>query len=418
MAFSASTKAAASKASALPYYVPITASLTSFTELLQGLLKSHPLSPPGVRPTYSNIAYTLVAYALEAVTSKNYTTLLRSLLTTPLNMTSTFPSPGDDSLAVIPPIDNTWGSPYGDAAPGGGLVSSLSDLSSLLFHILARDPNLGLSSAQIAAWLQPRSFTGSRSSFVGFPWEIFRPEPQVLFPDTYNATSGAGGHSVTIHAKDGAAYGYRARIALLDEYGIGLALLTAGDQNALTVVYDAILSELVPAADAVAKEQVERDYGGVFEGRDGEGVAVRAELTTDDGISLVLSELQRNGTDIKESLLELWRVTLGEFLPSLEMTGVFRLYPIEVYKEGTLEDGRKVVKEDWRMQWEMTLGGESELPGKGISENDCLTWSLGDWLHYGSEPIDRVVFIREKETGEVVGLEFPYLRTGVVVARG
>jgi len=50
------------------------------------------------------------------------------------------------------------------------------------------------------AWLKPHTFIGLTSS-QGTPWEISRPDPAVLFPGTYDATTGTGGNSVTIVSK-------------------------------------------------------------------------------------------------------------------------------------------------------------------------------------------------------------------------
>jgi CubicO group peptidase (beta-lactamase class C family) len=105
------------------------------------MLSSFPIAPPETRPVYSNVAFTLLMYAVEAQTGKNYTELVREF-SSALGMASTRPSPGDDALAVIPPMANTWGADYGDSAPGGGLVSTLADLSSFMHAILARSPAL------------------------------------------------------------------------------------------------------------------------------------------------------------------------------------------------------------------------------------------------------------------------------------
>ncbi|KAK0707715.1 beta-lactamase/transpeptidase-like protein [Lasiosphaeris hirsuta] len=380
-------------------------------QLLSGLLKTYPIAAPQSRPVYSNIAFTLFTLALSAKANLSYAQLLGTV-TTPLNMTSTLPSPGADSLAVIPPVANSWGADYGFNAPGGGLVSTLSDLSAFLHAILSRSATLGLTATQINEWLQPRAFTGSRSSFVGAPWEIFRPEPELLFPG-YDVASGQGGHTVTVFAKDGAAYGYRARIALLDEYGVGLVLLTAGDADALTSVFDAALSVLVPALEGAAREEGKREYVGAFAGkstRETGEVEVNASVAL-DGASLRLIGLARNGTDILESLGELWAATVGEFLPSIETTGVYRLYPTGIFRESVLADGRKVLEEDWRLSPDLLLNSDTELPGKGISGNDCLDWTLVDWMYYGSEPVDRFVFVKDVGTGSVLGLDLPFLRT-------
>jgi CubicO group peptidase (beta-lactamase class C family) len=118
----------------------VTRRLTS-QELLAGMLISNPIALPETRPVYSNVAFTLLMYAVEAQTGKNYTELVHEFSAN-LNMPSTRPSPGKDALAVIPPLPNNWGTDYGETAPGGGLVSTLADLSSFIHAILAKSPRL------------------------------------------------------------------------------------------------------------------------------------------------------------------------------------------------------------------------------------------------------------------------------------
>lgn len=106
------------------------------------MLISHPIAPPQSRPVYSNVAFTLLMYTLGTITSKTITELFHEI-TVALGMPSTRPSPGDEALAVIPPVANTWGADFGDNVPGGGLVSTLADLSVFIQAILARSPVLG-----------------------------------------------------------------------------------------------------------------------------------------------------------------------------------------------------------------------------------------------------------------------------------
>lgn len=81
------------------------------------MLDSYPVTNPGERPAYSNIAFTLIAMALEKATNKNYTQLVDEIVAKPLGLQNTFPSPGDDAKAVIPPGDSSWGGDYGYNTP-------------------------------------------------------------------------------------------------------------------------------------------------------------------------------------------------------------------------------------------------------------------------------------------------------------
>lgn len=76
-----------------------------------------PVAPVNQRPVYSQLSFTLMGYAMNASLGKNYSELLKEYVTKPLGMKNTRPSPGDDGKAVIPPVENSWGSDYGDNAP-------------------------------------------------------------------------------------------------------------------------------------------------------------------------------------------------------------------------------------------------------------------------------------------------------------
>ncbi|GAB1317986.1 Beta-lactamase-like protein 2 [Madurella fahalii] len=383
-------------------------------QLLQGMLISDPVAPPQTRPVYSNIAFTLLAYAVEEYTGKTYSQLIREL-SLALNMPLTRPSPGNDTLAVIPAVPNNWGSDYGDGVAGGGLVSTVADLSSYMHAILTKSPALA-TPTKIRAWLKPHTFTGA-TGFQGSPWEIFRPNPALLFPTTYNATSHTGGHTVTITGKDGVAYNYRSRISLLDTYGLGLTILTAGDQSALPILFKAVISTLIPAIDATALEQAAEEYSGVYVENNATSNLTANATVVMDGPSLRLLGLTRNGKDIILGLNEIWKYSLSPLLAAemAKTTGVYRIYPAEIYREEVI-NGRMVVKEDWRFEWGLEENSEMEtdLPGRGISEGECKSWKLVDWLYYGGQSVDRLVFVKDGETGEVVGLEVPFLRTGVL----
>ena len=250
------------------------------------------------------------------------------------------------------------------------------------------------------------------------PWEIYRPSYGVLFPGKPES----GEHTVTIVAKDGTAYGYRARIAVVDEYGVGVVVLVAGDTGieALEIVYGAVMSVLLPGVDEAAREEVEGvgGYVGRFAAEVKGGVGVEAKLeVAGDGSSLTLSGLRRNGTDMLKGVEDIWAVSLGAILPRLKNNGTWRLYPSEVTTEAEeVIGGRKVgvVREDWRLWWDIEVLPETGLPGREFVTGDCSSWSVADWVYYGGEAVDRVVFVKDKKTGDVLGVDFPFLRTGAV----
>ena len=293
-------------------------------------------------------------------------------------------------------------------------MSSLSDLSVFVHGILAGTIFNGDTTA-VREWLKLASSTGSLYSLVGVPWEIFRAND--LTPEHP--------HTVDIYAKGGGAYGYQSQMSVLDEYGAGIVLLIAGSPLAMQPVYDAVLATLVPALDDIAREQVvERGYTGTFV--DGafspcaneSAAAVEFNVTVvQDVDSLVVKGIERDGKDILASLHEIWGVTIGGFLAFRPLKA--RIFPVQIRNEGTLTmpDGteKRVVREEWRLEWEFEANGNTELPGAGLSNSNCLAWTVTDWLYYGSEPVDRLVFVLDAETQVVLGLEIPYLRSGVLM---
>ncbi|KAF3287074.1 hypothetical protein TWF132_008758 [Orbilia oligospora] len=366
-------------------------------QLLEGVTKIHPVTAVGERAVYSSLAFTLISLALQNATGKNYTTLLDELVVKPLKLKNTGASPGQTEKAVIPPVDNGWGADYGLTAPGGGLYSSINDLSALALSILNKSL---LPPSTLRKWLKPTSSTPNLQYSVGLPWEIYR---------TTNLTP-AHPHTIDIYAKDGGAYGYVSRIGIIDQYGVGFVVLTAGDTEALYPIAEATVAMLIPAVEEAARGEATK-YTGLFGGNEGnEGVL--ANFTVDNGPGVKLESLFRNGSDILEAIAKIWesqQVSLGP------LSKDFRIYPMEV----SISQGHgnyRIIKEDWRIAMEVTgeIGSDkkSELPSAGAFAKGCNTWQTYDLLQYGGQPIDRIVFWLDGTTREVVGVEVPFLRSG------
>jgi hypothetical protein len=190
-------------------------------------------------------------------------------------------------------------------------------------------------------------------------------------------------------------------------------VLTAGDPGAMPIFLDALLQGIVEAVEEETRFQVGK-YAGTWSSRG--SVSAELELEIDDGPGLKLMMLERNGSSIVEGLMKFWPLTLAEFGP---LDPELRLYPADIRNESifrfpnTTKDV-EVIREDWRITFS-TLPNTaertaSELPGQGAMGNFCTSWQLADWVYYGGEAVDRVVFVLDKETEEILGIEVPFLR--------
>ncbi|KAG5798521.1 hypothetical protein H9Q69_002409 [Fusarium xylarioides] len=364
-------------------------------EILSGMRDSYPQTTPNERPAYSNMAFVLLGMALEEYTGKTYAQLLEEIVSGPLDMKNTFPSPGDDDKAVIPPGENSWGSDYKLNTPAGGLVSSLSGLSKFSHALLSR--TLNMTSTQINGWFKASAFAGNAYTLTGMPWEILR-LPN-LTPDHP--------HAVTVYGKSGGAQNYRSQLSFIDDYGLAIVILTAGPMKAAPILTNAMLSTFVAAGDEVSREEAKRHEQRYM--TDHEDVPIEVALQQDND-SMILASLHRNGTDIIASLTDIWGLTLDDFLPGVGPK--IRMFPSQLRENATL-DGEPVVKEVWHLWPDINSGFETDLPGNYIEERNCVGWSIQDWVHYGGEPLDRVL-LYVGDDGDVRGLEVPFLRSGIL----
>lgn len=87
-------------------------------DFLEGLIKSHPVVPAVSTPIYSNAAFVLLAYALEAMTGKKFPDLLEKDIIKPLHLTRSSYGKPDDKYGIIPdgPI-NFWDFDMADETP-------------------------------------------------------------------------------------------------------------------------------------------------------------------------------------------------------------------------------------------------------------------------------------------------------------
>lgn len=268
--------------------------------------------------------------------------------------------------------------------------------------------------------------TGSPSTLVGTPWEIQRTTD--LTPEHP--------HTIDLYFKSGGAYGYISRIVAVDQYGIGFVLLTAGPPEVSTILNDVVVGSLLPAIEKETRDQAQEFVGNFTtdnpssseEAKKQKDAPITVALSMDDGPGLILDSITRNGTSIIDGLVGIW----DQMLPMIgQLKPNFRIYPAELelpvhaddkdvysnlgYDQNSSTNPPRLIRQDWRINLDIVLPGEdsdSALPGKGSLKGFCSNFQTIDWLVYGGEALDRIVFVLEEESRKVVGVEIPALRSG------
>ena len=92
--------------------------LTSSPAFFQGLQSLHPITAASNTPVYSNIAFQILSYAIEAMTSRSFEDSLKQAVLRPLNMTRTYLEPPKNIDNAIIPTDP--GASWWNVTTGGG----------------------------------------------------------------------------------------------------------------------------------------------------------------------------------------------------------------------------------------------------------------------------------------------------------
>ncbi|KAK3896643.1 beta-lactamase/transpeptidase-like protein [Staphylotrichum tortipilum] len=233
-------------------------------ESLTKIAHTYPISPTHHTPAYSNMAFQLLAYAVEQITHKKFPTLVNTRLLTPLNLTHTFlTKPSNPSNALV--LDG-WDLDFGEESPAGGYYSTPADLTVLARSILR---STLLPPALTRSWLQPLSHTANMALSLGRPWEIPR------------LTLTPGAAPVDVYTKQGAVGAYLALLALSPAQGVGYTMLTAGGKSPATYAWlqEKVDAIFLGAAEAAAREEAGRRFAGNYTVEAGaEGTAAAVEV--------------------------------------------------------------------------------------------------------------------------------------------
>ncbi|KAK4215499.1 beta-lactamase/transpeptidase-like protein [Rhypophila decipiens] len=349
-------------------------------EAIKLILSTYPVSAASSTPNYSNMAFQILAYAIETITQTPFPDLVRAQLIQPLNLTRTFlTNPGNDTNAVI---YNGWDLDFGDEAPTAGYYQSVSDLTTLGRSIISSTLMPAISTRK---WLKPVTHTSSLVFSLGRPWEILR---QTIPISTSPSTSTS--RVTDIYTKQGGGDTYTSLIALSPDHNIGISITSAGPSSfssGMEIIRDAFMDIWLPAAEQAAREQARRDLAGTYmytSSIDNSSSLVTVAIETNQP-GLFVSKMVSNGTDMLALIAEYQQ--RGEKGTQLGMW----LYPAVGLTEGN------------RTAFRGVLG----LVGRPAAA-DCGSWAEGDRLRWGNYPVDLLIFETEGD-GRAERVEVPVL---------
>jgi hypothetical protein len=357
---------------------------------MQYVLKTYPLAKSYRTPNYSNMAFQLLAYAVENITGQAFPDLVVEQLIEPLGLTRTYvTNPGNDSNAII---YTGWDLDFGDEAPMGGYYSCLNDLTAIGRSILN---STLLPEFTTRRWLRPGSHSSSPYFSMGHPWEIMRQRvPISLSPETTR------NRVVDLYTKQGGGAEYTSILGVIPDYDMGLSILTAGPASGKTFVAirQLFMDIWLPAAEQAAREQALASLVGNYTLGDAATPSTfsSAEIVLlPDEPAIAVRSLVSNGTDVM--------VLLRERTSQLDgIEGEFRMwfYPVGLVSES--EDGTK------RMAFRGVAGLEGRLPIE-----DCGSWAEGDRIRFGNYPADLLIFEFGAD-GKAKAVEIPVLGSTLV----
>ena len=350
----------------------------------EDILSEHPIVAPFYTPIYSNIAYQILSYALENMTSKPFPDSFHDNLIDSLHLNATsYAMPSESSSSIIP--FNATASWYNadilDETPAGGYYTTISDLRRIGTSMLNSEL---LPPAQTRRWMKPHTFTSNPNISVGAPWEIIRAP--------IDRTS-------WMYTKSGDIGLYSGQFALLTDYDVGFTVLAAGTSSTQTVeiVSDMLAATFLPALEAAAKEEAQSTYAGTYTDS---GSNSSLTVVTDSNPGLGVTSWAENGTNILPGI--------GALLGAKEEQQVsIRLYPSGLKST----DGTRIA---WRAVYEA-------LPqplDPGAFSTNCITWGMVDSLIYGTVGWDEWLFNLNADGTQALSIEPRVLKTQLQKSSG
>ncbi|KAL7810809.1 beta-lactamase/transpeptidase-like protein [Trichoderma gracile] len=333
-------------------------------EYFASYTQRHAVFPPYSKAMYSNGAYRILAYVLEAITGRTYEDIIENEIFKPLGMkhSSALP-PTIKGKGVIPDGDAGWNRAYGDEIPTGGVLSSTNDLVSFGRAIFS---NKQLSPMETSRWMKPNSFTASPSLSIGAPWEIVR---------TRSAIS--TGRIVDLYTKSGSVGAYQSLVVLVPDYRVALAILAAGPDAsaAVQVVSETVIQALLPALEEAAKEQACNKLCGEYSTSTGVSNSSLV-ITVDESPGLLIKRWTHQGHDL---------IAAGQAYANATRGG--QIQSVRLFPSGLQTSSRAA----YRAIFQRVQPG-ADVSVHRVFDPAAGTWSMPDQLMYGGIAVDEFMF--------------------------
>ncbi|KAI0403229.1 putative penicillin-binding protein [Xylaria palmicola] len=341
-------------------------------EYFHGVTQRHPVSASHTTPVYSNIAFRIVGYVLEAMSGTSYNALVQSKVLKPLGLTDTSATvPTGRGSWVIPTGDaNGFQYNYGDETPTAGIYSSSDNLARLGRSILLHQQ---LSALDTRRWMKPTSHTSSPFFSVGSPWEIWRTRSQIT-----------SGRLVDLYTKSGSVGQYDSQLILLPDYGVSLSILAAGSStgSVITIATEMVLQSLVPMLESVTIDEACRKLCGTYASSQPN---VNSSVTiAADAAGLYLDRWVNRGVDLK-AVAQAYALQTGS--PPIRYA---RLQVTNLEESSAVgRDARGVRRVAYRVIFDTTSDDMAGPPR--ILDPQAHQWSATDAIMYGEIGVDDFV---------------------------
>nr|POF22086.1 beta-lactamase-like protein [Quercus suber] len=340
-----------------------------WNDFLAAFRKQPPVYLPDTTPIFSNAAFQILAFAMEAKTKTPFPNLLASRILDSLDMTSTtFLKPS--SKLIHDGLSNTT---LTGAPAARGLISTPRDLSVLGRAILTSQL---LSPAQTRRWLKPVTSTSNLRNAVGRPWEIYHFSDNAIDPIT------------DIYTKTGSLGHYSSYFGLAPDFDVGFVILAEDEQVDgvdLNAYADLMLAALL-GINKIARLQAVAAFAGNFTTASNSGIMI-APTGEDPGLAVLA--LQVNGTD--------WLAEVAT-QAGIEPENVdFRIYPTDL-KQRTANGHRQAFR--------AVVQDKNALVDAGTPT--CISWMGVGVLQRGGLPLD-LLLLDLNEDGRAVNVSIPAL---------